>query len=260
MPNFPLLYHYRIVPRSHRPSSDNLQAHARAWNNSKRIEAFVHERSTASHELLLFLEFVPYTLSHWLRSHLDRTSWAVREMGAILNFLRAQGIVHFDCHHRNVLTDGERLYLSDFGQALDEAFELDSAEADLKKRSLHYDAGEFAANLPFYAVSVYRELSERGRARAAQACGTDDPASLDRPTLLALLQEQLEHLVERGLLELPADYVEVTVQFREASRLMDQFFMRMMRSRRKNILLDDQRLGALLDGTPLSGRAPEGGA
>ena len=45
-----------------------------------------------------------------------------------VTFLRQHGIVHFDAHFGNVLTDGDEYYLADFGLALDGTFELTATE------------------------------------------------------------------------------------------------------------------------------------
>ena len=46
------------------------------------------------------------------------------EMCATITFLRNQGIIHLDTNFFNMLTDGTRVYLTDFGLALDQHFEL----------------------------------------------------------------------------------------------------------------------------------------
>ena len=38
--------------------------------------------------------------------------------------MRDRGLIHFDAHFDNILTDGHRLYFSDFGLAVSSRFEL----------------------------------------------------------------------------------------------------------------------------------------
>ncbi|MFF8401556.1 hypothetical protein ACF06P_07965 [Streptomyces sp. NPDC015684] len=47
---------------------------------------------------------------------------------------RAQGLLHFDAHFENILTDGRRLFFADYGLAISSRFELDKDEADFFDR------------------------------------------------------------------------------------------------------------------------------
>ena len=53
-----------------------------------------------------------------------RTDDAFAALCQTVTFLRQHGIVHFDAHFGNVLTDGDEFYLADFGLVLDGTFEL----------------------------------------------------------------------------------------------------------------------------------------
>ncbi|WP_189107809.1 protein kinase family protein [Streptomyces camponoticapitis] len=151
-PGFPLLYHWRVLPDS-RPDGfmdefggiDKAVAH---WDGSpavrRRLEAI--GRSTAA--LVLFMEHVPRTLGAWLG---DRRAvppvegqaspylWAESVLTRGADFMSARGLVHFDAHFRNVLTDGRLIYFADFGLALSSHFELAPAETDFLADHLSYD-------------------------------------------------------------------------------------------------------------------------
>ena len=45
-------------------------------------------------------------------------------------FMKSSGLFHFDAHLGNILTDGEQLYLTDFGLATCPRFDLSAEEAD----------------------------------------------------------------------------------------------------------------------------------
>ena len=61
--------------------------------------------------------------------------------------MSSRGLVHFDAHFRNVLTDGLLLYFADFGLALSSGFELSEAEAQFLSNHLAYDRCYTASHL-----------------------------------------------------------------------------------------------------------------
>jgi serine/threonine-protein kinase RIO1 len=63
-----------------------------------------------------------------------------RELRAVTSFMAARGLIHFDAHFENILTDGERLYVSDFGQALSARFTLAADERDFLAIHRDFDA------------------------------------------------------------------------------------------------------------------------
>ncbi|MFG2076385.1 hypothetical protein [Nonomuraea maritima] len=56
-----------------------------------------------------------------------------------MSFMNAGGLLHFDAHLENVLTDGRRFYLTDFGQAVSTRFDLSEEEQAFYRRHLTYD-------------------------------------------------------------------------------------------------------------------------
>lgn len=60
--------------------------------------------------------------------------------------MKNQGFIHFDAHFRNILTDGNLLYLSDFGLALATKFELNEMEREFLIRHQNYDFSCTAVN------------------------------------------------------------------------------------------------------------------
>jgi tRNA A-37 threonylcarbamoyl transferase component Bud32 len=103
-----------------------------------RIEAL--RNSTAS--IALFLEHVPHTLHDWLNGQDDLETaceMVERELAAGVEFMNSQGLLHFDGHFRNVLTDGERLYFADFGLAISSEFDLSEEEIAFFAENRDYD-------------------------------------------------------------------------------------------------------------------------
>ena len=50
-----------------------------------------------------------------------------RGIHLVSDFLKTKRFVHFDAHFGNYIADGKRLYLTDFGLALSEKFDLSVA-------------------------------------------------------------------------------------------------------------------------------------
>jgi hypothetical protein len=152
-PYFPLVYHWRVLPRTVAPSAEQrarLDWLVNYWGGSDAVRARLEAILAASASIVLFLEHVPEMLETWLRRGLsgERAPDAVFE-AAILRahqqlreaaaFMNERGMLHFDLHAWNVLTDGEQLYAADFGLALCADFELSPAERAFFETHRLYD-------------------------------------------------------------------------------------------------------------------------
>lgn len=241
--NFPLMVHYRIIPTSYKDpgiSTDDLEGYVRYWNGSKRIGRYIEDRAKARHEAYLFLEYIPHELGSWLRNNLAKTPPVVEQMRHVLRFLRDHGIVHFDSHHSNILTDGNRIYLTDFGLLSDKTFDLSEAERTLLKENRFYDCGEFLGCFGFYAYERMKKMTETSRATLERHYGLTDlrSSTAQRETFL----NHLEEICERGLVKLPPAYVQTVTKHRETTLVMDDFFTRMHGGTRKNHTYDRAKL------------------
>ncbi|MEU6710247.1 serine/threonine-protein kinase [Nonomuraea sp. NPDC046802] len=149
-PGFPLMYHWRVLPESAPALPEELadvDAVVAYWGGGQemreRIEAL--RRSPAS--LVLFLEHFPHTLHEWLEARLRAGEEAAnracelveRELEAGVSFMNAHGLLHFDTHFKNILTDGRRLYFADFGLSTSSRFELSAEQAEFFDRHRTYD-------------------------------------------------------------------------------------------------------------------------
>jgi hypothetical protein len=149
---FPLMYHWRVLPDSppegFTDGLGGIDAAVAHWEGSpavrRRLEAI--GRSTVS--LVLFLEHVPQTLAAWLRQHGGTApvsghdspyTWVEKALARGTAFMSSRGLVHFDAHFDNVLTDGQSICFADFGLALSSAFELRDEEAEFLSDHLAYD-------------------------------------------------------------------------------------------------------------------------
>ncbi|GHB88238.1 hypothetical protein GCM10010348_01600 [Streptomyces anthocyanicus] len=150
---FPLLYHWRVLPDSS-PTGfvdgfGGVEGAVAHWEGSSAVRRRLEAIGSSSFSLVLFLEHVPQTLAEWL---VDSRDTAPRQSGgespypwvenALLRgteFMSARGLVHFDAHFANLLTDGQRVYFADFGLALSRDFELSAEERDFLDDHLVYD-------------------------------------------------------------------------------------------------------------------------
>ncbi|MFJ2270579.1 protein kinase family protein [Streptomyces sp. NPDC087849] len=150
---FPLLYHWRVLPDSP-PASfadefGGVEGAVAHWDGSPAVRRRLEAIGRSSFSLVLFLEHVPQTLGAWLGEARD-VAWQERggqspylwvedalRRGA--EFMSARGLVHFDAHFSNLLTDGRQVYFADFGLALSRDFELSAEEAAFLADHLVYD-------------------------------------------------------------------------------------------------------------------------
>ncbi len=165
---FPLLYHYRILPATapwKKWQSEALQKHVTYWNNNPQIAAYLKARQTAAFELVLCLEYVPYTLHQWASDHPAELATLMPQAEAALQELNARGILHLDAHFANLLTDGKQVFIGDFGLALDRDFELAPEEKDFFDAHQTYDRGQLWGCLHHVLFQHVEQLSGAQKAR-----------------------------------------------------------------------------------------------
>ncbi|MFB7733689.1 protein kinase family protein [Streptomyces sp. NPDC056112] len=164
---FPLMYHWRVIPDSGQPLPEELADVDRAvayWGGGsavrRRIEALQH--STAS--LVLFLEYIPQNLHDWLGVQIGAGDEAAEracamvddELNAGISFMNARGLLHFDAHFENILTDGRQLFFTDYGLAISSRFDLTRDEADFFDQHRTYDQCYAVTHLVnWLAVALY---------------------------------------------------------------------------------------------------------
>jgi hypothetical protein len=147
---FPLMYHWRVLPGA-APLAEELADTDRVvayWDGSAAVRRRLHALAAASASVVLFLEYIPQNLDTWLTSRLAAGPDAVvaactmvqRHLRADNAFMNTHGLLHFDAHFRNILTDGRRLYLADLGLATSPRFDLSTDERDFLARNASHDA------------------------------------------------------------------------------------------------------------------------
>lgn len=149
----------------------------------RRIEAL--QQSTAS--LMLFLEYIPQTLHDWLGVQIgagdevagQACAMVDNELSAGTSFMNARGLLHFDAHFKNILTDGRRLYFADYGLALSSRFDLSREEAGFHDRHRSHDRCYTASYLVYWLVTALYGYGWDERFALVRACAEGErPAGI----------------------------------------------------------------------------------
>ncbi|HEX8272792.1 MAG TPA: hypothetical protein VF615_09065 [Longimicrobiaceae bacterium] len=253
---FPLLHHHRIVPRLGEPAAADMDRHARyvaRWGGDRAIGRYVLERAGARHELVLFLEHLPHVLERWLLEHPDQVPRLLDDLRATLDLLHENGMVHFDSHFANVLTDGGRAYLSDFGLLLDPDFDLGADERAFLDAHRLYDYGRVLWSLGLLLHDTYLELPDEARRRVAGRCGMGeggDPFAVPR-----ILVGHLERIRDEGLMPLHDAFAASVLRYRPVTLLVHDFHAALRASPRKDTPFPGAELRRLLEETGFAPRA-----
>ncbi|MBU6140497.1 MAG: serine/threonine protein phosphatase [Proteobacteria bacterium] len=147
-PNFPLLYGHCVVPKEKSrelnfEDHEFLDADQKYWGGSPEVRARLEAIENATHSVVVFLESIPQNLGKYLfseevvgRRNVEMIECEIRSTTA---FLESKGMIHFDGHNGNILTDGEQIYFSDFGLATSLEFELSEEERAFFEKNRGYD-------------------------------------------------------------------------------------------------------------------------
>jgi len=160
---FPLMYHWRILPGA-APLADehaDIERVVAYWGGSSAVRQRLHALAQASASVVLFLEYIPQNLQDWLAKQLAAGQEAVtaacamvqRRLRTDIAFMNTNGLLHFDAHFRNILTDGRRLYLGDLGLATSPRFDLSPDERDFLARNASHDASYAVTQLVNWLVT-----------------------------------------------------------------------------------------------------------
>ncbi len=216
---FPLLHHWRLLPDEPRPLPPELADVERTvayWGGGRGVRERLEGLRAATTALTLFLEYVPDTLHGWLGARLRISDAAAdaacalvdRELSALTSFLRERRLLHFDAHFHNILTDGRRLCLTDYGLAVSARFRLGHGERDFLAVHQDYDHAYTRSYLVKWLVTdLYgyvgeeREAFVRACAEGLRPQGIPGGAAalLRRHAPVAVVMEEFQHrLVEES--------------------------------------------------------------
>ena len=246
--NFPLMYHYRIMPRSGVKADLDMKwynGYVKYWNSNENIGRYIVERTNAKYEIVLFLEYIPYTFSEWFKKNMDELPSFISEISDTIAFLRENGIIHFDVHFGNILTDGSRPFLTDFGLALDKRFDLGETERAFFRKHTCFDDGVFLSCFGGYIMSVYQSLAKTKKKKVTQKYALKDDMSYSET--LSILLENINEIYTDGLMRLHKNYVEIANKYRGIIVLMFEFFVDMRQNDRKDARYSYMKLKRLLE-------------
>ncbi|GAA3710204.1 hypothetical protein GCM10022224_089650 [Nonomuraea antimicrobica] len=201
---FPLLYHWRVLPGAPPPSPQHVDVEAvvQYWDGSPAVRDRLHALARASASIVLFQEFIPYNLNDWLAAQRTAGQDAAIAASAMVEsclltdvaFMNGQGLMHFDSHFGNILTDGERLYIADLGLATSSRFDLSKQEIDFLERNRTHDVGYALMRLANWLVTnicgvpVPRNGVLEQRNEYIRACADGTDAAGAPPAVAAMLR------------------------------------------------------------------------
>ncbi|MGW7532841.1 hypothetical protein [Amycolatopsis sp. NPDC054798] len=206
--NFPLLHHWRVLPvLAGRVPDRPLEEDVEYWGGSASVRRRLTELRDASSSVVFFCEYFPTNLHRWLPGHLPEVERVVAQIADTLSFLRAQGVLHFDNHFENFLTDGDRFVLTDFGLAFAHRFDLTEEELAFAELNAEHDRAYGSMYLVNWLVT--------------EVCGTRD-----RESRLAAVRK-----AAAGGLALPSPIAEVVSRHASAAVEMNGFYGRLLEDR-----------------------------
>ena len=250
--NFPLMYHYRIMPRSVEKKdldTDWYGRYVKYWNSNENIGKYILDRTNAKYEVVLFLEYIPYTFSKWFERNINQLNQSINQISNAITFLRGNGIIHFDVHFNNILTDGNKPYLTDFGLALDKRFDLSETERAFFRKNTYYDYGEFLFDFGEHLMSIYQELAETKRKKIMQEYGLE--TEMQHHECFMVLLENIDKIYAEGLMKVDKSYVKIVIKYRDIIVLMAKFFADMTQNDRKDTKYSHAKLKRLLEETEI---------
>lgn len=253
-PGFPILHHQRPMPRSERGKGfrGDLAAYVARWGGNEAIGAYIEARASAAHELWTFSEFVPDTVSNWLPLNQLRSSDMLSALRAAVTALNDVGVVHFDTHFANSLTDGTTFLLADFGLALSSSFDLDDEERAFLAAHQHYDHALLVCSVGMAIAWMVFDMDDQTRTRVVNVVGArpgEQRGSMKKTeTALEFVQavcDRSSELREAGLLDLDPALVDLARRYAAPTTAMGGFLDEISRPN-KEARFDDAFLARLL--------------
>ncbi len=174
---FPLLYHWRLLPGEPPPAepehADPDEAVA-YWHGAEGVAHRLAAIRASTTALVLFLEYQPHRLDTWLRDCVAAGGAAAVEAIEMVDetllapvvWMNQHGLFHFDSHLANLLTDGRRVLVTDFGLASASDFALDDGERRFLDQHLRHDPAYTVTKFVNFLVT---ELTDITRPRARDA-------------------------------------------------------------------------------------------
>lgn len=195
---FPLMYHWRLLPHPGQSLPGELADVEKAvayWGGGSPIRRRIEGLRESSASIALFLEYIPQNLHDWFGAQVDAGDEATesacamvaKQLRAGTSFMNARGLLHFDGHFQNILTDGKRLYFTDFGLAISSRFDLSDEEAGFFAGHRTYDRCYTLTHLVIWLVTARYGYRGDDRGAFVRACARGEPPTGVPPRVAAIL-------------------------------------------------------------------------
>lgn len=157
---FALLHHWRVLPGRPPVASEHedVDAVVAQFAGDRSVRVRLEEVAAASSSLVLFSEYLPAPVHDRLADPLGSAESFERQLFDAVAFLRDREVLHMDGHLGNMRSDGEQIYLVDFGLATSTRFDLSDAERDFAEQHVDHDADYAAMRLVNWVVTTTCEV------------------------------------------------------------------------------------------------------
>lgn len=178
---FPLMYHWRVLPHPGQVLPGQLadvEGAVAYWGGGPRVRHRIEALRDSSASLALFLEYIPQNLHDWLDDQVraddekaeQACTMVTKELGSGTSFMNARGLLHLDGHFQNILTDGKRLFFTDYGLAISSRFDLSKEEAGFFAEHQTYDRCYTVTHLVIWLVTALYGYQGDERSAFVHAC------------------------------------------------------------------------------------------
>ncbi|MFF1798947.1 protein kinase family protein, partial [Kitasatospora sp. NPDC058263] len=242
---FPLMHHWRVLPHAGQVLPEELADVERAvayWGGGPEVRGRIEALRDASASIALFLEYIPQNLHDWLGARVGAGDEATgracamvaSRLDAGISFMNSRGLLHFDAHFQNILTDGRRLFFADYGLATSSRFDLSEDEADFFAAHRSYDRCYATTHLVLWLITALYGYERDERDAFVRAC-----ARGERPP------------------GVPPEVAAILTRHAPLAAVMTDFYRRLQReSRRTPYPVDEIRRIGRLDGWSIAGHRP----
>lgn len=242
--SFPLLHHHRVLATKHTGNDDlpDLKKYVAYWNGSRTIERYMLDRRKCKHQLVLFVEALT-PLADWVAKHPLRLCTMLPRAIKCIDFVRSKGMIHFDAHEENWLTDGKNVYLTDFGLVLDEDFELSKLEQQFFSQHRYYDYAQVVNAFGNELVDIY--FSMHAKPLAILENELQQSSKNTDPHMTEVIRKTI-FLHESKQFKLPASMVKFIVKNQSVIFAKNRFFQTLLAGRKASDKYPARKLRRLL--------------
>lgn len=243
---FPLLHHYRILPITQPVLPiDDLDGYVAYWNDSQSVRRYMLDRAQSKFELVMFIEnLMPFPA--WIDRHPGKLPGMVQSALKNVEFMQANGMIHFDAHAQNWLTDGQQVNFTDFGLVLDESFELSSSERAFMKQHRNFDYAQVIATVGDAVGYQYLGLDKTTQKKIEKALVV---AAGEGYRFFQELIRNASALHDAKLMLLPAVYRKHLGRYLSIIETKNDFFLKLRTGKKRVDQYPRRKLNRLLKAT-----------